>query len=106
MLSGGFGFDTLTGGVGADRFSGSLVELNGDRITDFEAVDVIHLNNSLASASQVQLASQVPTPNSDRRRQQRQLRDAYHPLPQPSGAKLFLGGLNNNELRIAYQAVV
>ncbi len=37
LLSGGAGADTLTGGDGADTFAGTAADLDGDRITDYDA---------------------------------------------------------------------
>ena len=37
LLSGGLGADTLTGGDGGDTFAGTAAELDGDRITDYDA---------------------------------------------------------------------
>lgn len=54
-LAPGAGFDTLSGGDGADVFLGSTSDLNGDRITDYEAGDRIVLLQDLASAANVQL---------------------------------------------------
>ncbi|MEM7766525.1 MAG: Ig-like domain-containing protein, partial [Pseudomonadota bacterium] len=36
ILNGGSGVDTLTGGEGFDQFEGSLYEIDGDTITDYE----------------------------------------------------------------------
>jgi Ca2+-binding RTX toxin-like protein len=57
LIRGGIGFDTLTGGTGVDRFEGDLSELNGDRITDYEAGDRIVLEGSLAGYDNVRLVA-------------------------------------------------
>jgi VCBS repeat-containing protein len=57
QLKGGIGFDTLTGGTGIDRFEGDLSELNGDRITDYEADEKIFLEGSLSGAGNVRLVA-------------------------------------------------
>lgn len=41
VLSGDYGSDVLTGGLGEDTFRGTAVELSGDTITDFSAGDCI-----------------------------------------------------------------
>ncbi len=46
LLFGGGDADTLTGGAGADEFSGRIDDLNGDTITDFEAIDSIGVYDS------------------------------------------------------------
>ena len=56
-LKGGIGFDTLTGGTGIDQFEGALSELNGDRITDYEAGEKIVLEGSLSGAGNVRLVA-------------------------------------------------
>lgn len=43
ILQGGSGTDTLTGGIGIDVFLGTLAELNGDTMTDFDKNDTIEV---------------------------------------------------------------
>ena len=47
-LNGGLGLDTMTGGLGADTFvfNTALAATNIDKITDFNVVDTINLENS------------------------------------------------------------
>jgi trimeric autotransporter adhesin len=47
-LNGGLGLDTMTGGLGADKFvfNTALATTNIDKITDFNVIDTINLENS------------------------------------------------------------
>jgi len=45
-LVGGLGIDTLTGGAGADTFRDTATGLNGDVITDLEAIDKIVITDA------------------------------------------------------------
>lgn len=56
-LRGGEGYDDLTGGQGFDVFSGSLSELQGDRILDYAYGEEIRVHNASLTAEQVQLVN-------------------------------------------------
>ncbi|MBV6633808.1 MAG: tandem-95 repeat protein [Alphaproteobacteria bacterium] len=46
IIIGGQGADTITGGEGADTVQGTLSDLNGDVITDYQAGDVIEVTDA------------------------------------------------------------
>ncbi len=54
-LNGGAGSDTLTGGAGLDQFAGTVAELDGDRIADYEAEEVILVEDARFTAEDVTL---------------------------------------------------
>lgn len=54
-LNGGAGADTLTGGAGQDQFAGTVAELDGDRIADYEAEEVILVQDAHFTAGDVTL---------------------------------------------------
>jgi Ca2+-binding RTX toxin-like protein len=54
-LNGGAGSDTLTGGTGLDQFAGTVAELDGDRIADYEAEEVILVEDARFTAEDVTL---------------------------------------------------
>jgi Ca2+-binding RTX toxin-like protein/Tol biopolymer transport system component len=54
-LNGGAGTDTLTGGAGQDQFAGTVAELDGDRIADYEAEEVILVEDARFTAEDVTL---------------------------------------------------
>ena len=56
-LYGGLGADALTGGAGGDSYRGSAADLNGDVVAVYEYGEKIYLDQSLTSASNVQLAT-------------------------------------------------
>jgi Ca2+-binding RTX toxin-like protein len=55
-LNGGAGADILTGGAGQDLFTGTAPDLNGDRITDYEAGEVIFVEGAQFTSEDVTLA--------------------------------------------------